>query len=419
MLYTAYEINRRAGAPALAAFSLMSRGLGAVPAPMAWHPGLKRIRALCEVVSSAHPTHTRPPFAIDSVPVGADRVPVREQPVSMTPFATLLRFEKPGVTGQPRVLVVGPMSGHFTTLIAPTIRTLLSDHDVYVLDWHNVRDVPADEGPFGLDDYIEHVMTALRELGEGVHVVAVCQPAVPVLAAVSLLAAADDPAQPQSMTLIAGPIDTRISPNRINQLAAAKPMSSFARLTTTVPRQYPGAGRLVYPGFLQLAGFMHMNRRRHLRAHYGLYRDLVNGQTARADATKAFYAEYGAIMDLPAEFYLETVERVFKEHLLPRGRLYWRGQRVDPSAIERTALLTVEGANDDLCSPGQTRAAHALCSGIPGDRKQQHLQEGVGHYGVFSGSRWEREIYPVLRSFIRSHDDVASPALQGTSARLP
>lgn len=417
MLYTAYEFNRLAGAPVLASYRLAANGLRAVPGSVARRGGVRQVQAFCEVMSRARPTHTRPSFGMDSVQVGDDVVPVRERALSVTPFATLLRFEKQGGGEQPRVLVVGPLSGHFTTLIAPTIRTMLSEHDVHVLDWHNARDVSVQHGPFGLDEYVEHVMAALRLLGPGTHVVAVCQPAVPVLAAASLLAAADDEAQPLSMTLMAGPIDTRINPNRVNDMAATRPMSFFERrLITTVPRYFRGAGRRVYPGFVQLAAFMNMNLGRHVKAHYGLYRDLVAGETERAQVTKAFYDEYGAVMDVPAEFYLETVQRVFKEHQLARGELVWRGQRVDPGAIERTALLTVEGANDDICSPGQTQAAHDLCTGLRSDLKRHHLQPGVGHYGVFSGSRWDREIYPVVRSFIARHDRQSVQALSPATA---
>jgi poly(3-hydroxybutyrate) depolymerase len=257
-------------------------------------------------------------------------------------------------------------------------------------------------------------MEALRQLGPDTHVVAVCQPAVPVLAAVALLAAADDPAQPRSVTLMAGPVDTRVNPNRTNTLAETKPLSWFERrVIDTVPARYAGAGRRVYPGVVQLTAFMSMNPKRHLSAHGRLYRDLVSGNTASAAATRAFYDEYGAVMDVPAEFYLETVGRIFQEHHLATGRLTWRGQHVDPGAITRTALLTVEGANDDICSPGQTKAAHDLCTGIPEERKHHHLQPGVGHYGVFSGSRWEAEVYPVLRTFIDSvhaREEIAAPA---------
>ncbi|MGY1722712.1 polyhydroxyalkanoate depolymerase [Blastococcus sp. SYSU DS0533] len=412
MLYRAYQWNRRATAPVLTASQLTARALQAVPAPLAGTPALRHVRAACDVLGHARPTHDRPAFGIESVLIDNETVAVQERPTMRTPFATLLHFEKPSVAGHPRVLVVGPMSGHFTTLIRPTIRTLLADHDVHVIDWHNARDIPVEHGPFGLDEYIEHVMEAIRFLGPGTHVVAVCQPAVPVLAAVALLAAAEDAAQPPSVTLMAGPIDTRVNPNRINTRAATKPLSWFERrVVDTVPKGYAGAGRRVYPGFVQLTAFMSMHPLRHLSAHGRLYRDLVAGNTERAAATRAFYDEYGAVMDVPAEFYLETVGRIFQEHALPTGRLSWRGQRVDPRAISRTALLTVEGENDDICSPGQTVAAHELCSGIPQERKHHHLQPGVGHYGVFSGSRWEAEIYPVVRAFIdRSSQRLAAPA---------
>jgi poly(3-hydroxybutyrate) depolymerase len=406
MLYTAYELQRRAGAPVVAASGLTARALHSLPRPLAATPAVRRLRAVCDIASRARPTHDRPAFGIESVPVDGRPVDVVEHAETATPFATLLHFRKPSVTGQPRVLVVGPMSGHFTTLIRPTIRTLLSDHDVYVLDWHNARDIPVEHGPFGLDEYVAHVMDALRHLGPDTHVVAVCQPAVPVLAAVALLAADGDAAQPRSLTLMAGPVDTRVNPNRVNEMAATRPLASFERrLIDTVPARYPGAGRRVYPGVVQLTAFMSMNPRRHVGAHVQLYKDLVAGNAERAAATRAFYDEYGAVMDVPAEFYLETVARIFQEHQLPTGRLTWRGRPVDPAAITRTALLTVEGARDDICSPGQTEAAHDLCTGIPPERKRHHLQPGVGHYGVFSGSRWDTEVYPVLRDFIAAAAD--------------
>jgi poly(3-hydroxybutyrate) depolymerase len=414
VLYTAYELNRRAGAPVVAASELTARALHALLPPLARTPAVRHVRAACEILAKARPTHDRPAFGIDTVRVDGELVDVFERTATKTPFGTLLHFAKPSVPSQPTVLVVGPMSGHFTTLIRPAIRTLLSDHDVYVIDWHNARDIPVDQGRFGLDEYIEHVMDALRHLGRDPHVVAVCQPAVPVLSAVALLAAADDPAQPRSVTLMAGPVDTRINPNRVNTAAATKPLSFFERrLISAVPSRYPGAGRRVYPGVVQLTAFMSMNVKRHLTAHASLYRDLVTGNTVRAESTRAFYDEYGAVMDVPAEFYLETVSRIFQQHDLADGRFTWRGQHVDPGAIRQTALLTVEGAQDDICSPGQTVAAHELCTGIPQERKRHHLQPGVGHYGVFSGSRWEAEVYPVIRSFI--DDAEASGAVEATS----
>jgi polyhydroxyalkanoate depolymerase len=410
VLYTAYELTRRAGAPVVHASALTVRGLDALPPVLRERRTVRHARAAHEIVSRSRATHERPAFGIDSVVSGGSDVRVQERPVSATPFATLLHFAKPERPGQPRVLVVGPLSGHFTTLITPTIRTLLADHDVHVLDWHNARDIPAAAGPFGLDEYIEHVMQALRDLGPGAHVVAVCQPAVPVLAAVALLAADDDAAQPASMTLIAGPIDTRVNPNRVNEAAARRPLSWFERrVITTVPPWYRGAGRRVYPGFVQLSAFMSMNRRRHLQAHVGLYKDLVAGRHEAAKATKDFYDEYGAVLDVPAEFYLETVGRIFQEHLLAKGELVWRGRRVDPGLIRHTALLAVEGAKDDICSPGQTLAALSLCTGLPADRKAHHLQPGVGHYGVFSGSRWEGEVYPVIRAFVQAAEAADLP----------
>jgi poly(3-hydroxybutyrate) depolymerase len=415
MLYSAYDVQRRMGTPVVATSRVTARALQALPGRLGRAPGVRHLQAACEIVARARPTHVRPAFGIDSVTIDGEQAPVSERPVTSTPFATLLHFAKPTVPGQPRVLVVGPMSGHFTTLVRPTIRTLLADHDVHVLDWHNARDIPTAHGAFGLDEYVEHVMNALRHLGPDTHVVAVCQPAVPVLAAVSLLAAADDPAQPASLTLMAGPVDIRINPNRVNEMATTRPMSFFERrLIDTVPRHYAGGGRRVYPGVTQLTAFMSMNPKRHMSAHVQLYRDLVAGNTTRAAATQAFYDEYGAVMDVPAEFYLDTIRRIFKDNHMATGQYTWRDQHVDPAAITRTALLTVEGAQDDICSPGQTYAAHDLCTGIPAERKRHHLQRGVGHYGVFSGSRWEAEVYPVVRSFIAESGADVRPATELT-----
>lgn len=329
---------------------------------------------------------------------------VEIQPEVATPFATVLHFAKEELGAQPKVLVVGPISGHFATLLRPTVRTLLADHDVYVLDWNNARDIPVADGPFGLDEYIDHVLQALRHLGPDTHVLAVCQPAPLVLAAVALLAAADDTAQPRSLTLMAGPIDTRVNVNRINALAERRPLSFYERfLTSRVPRRYRGAGRRVYPGVAQLTAFMALNGRRHVSSHVELYRALVAEDVEKATRIRDFYDEYGAVMDVPAEFYLETLQHIFMEHDLPRGAFTWRGEPIDLSAIQNTALLTVEGADDDMCSPGQTEAAHQLCTGLAPQMKQHHLQPGVGHYGVFAGSRWDSEIYPVVSKFIADH----------------
>jgi polyhydroxyalkanoate depolymerase len=411
MIYTAYEWQRRLSTPARSTSEFLARTLQSLPAPVAGLAGPRRLKAACEVVASARPTHVRPDWSIESVVVDGRLSDVDVRPVMTTPFATLRHFDKPAVSGQPPVLLVGPISGHFATLLRPTVRTLLADHDVYVLDWHNARDVPLAEGRFGLDEYIDHVVQALRYLGPDSHVLAVCQPAPLVLAAVAVLAAAGDAAQPRSLTLIAGPIDTRVNPGRINRIADRCRLSFYERvLTSRVPGSYPGAGRRVYPGLTQLAAFMSLNTRRHLSSHLDLYRALVTDDVATAARIRDFYDEYGAVMDVPAEFYLETLQHIFMEHALPRGTFTWRGQRVDPSAIRETALLTVEGALDDMCSPGQTEAAHRLCTGIAPENKHHHLQEGVGHYGVFAGARWESEIYPVIRGFIAAHHEVPMAA---------
>ena len=404
MIYAGYEASRLAGAPVVAAYRATARALRALPPSIGRRKPVRQVWAACEVMSGARATHTRPAYAIDSVLVDGEPVAVTEHESPTSPFATMIHFRKDIETTQPRVLVVGPLSGHFTTLIRPTIRTLLSDHDVYVLDWHNARDVAAVHGEFGLDDYIEHVMNALRHLGPDTHVVAVCQPAVPVLAAVALLAARDEESQPRSMTLIAGPVDCRVAPNEMNVLAESKPLSYFEKhVIDTVPRRYAGAGRRVYPGFVPLAAFMSMNMQRHLQSHLEMYRDLVDGNEEKARSSKEFYDEYGAVLDVFAGFYLDTVDRIFQRHLLAVGELTWRGERVDPSLIRRTALLTIEGERDQLCSPGQTDAAHGLCTSLPDSKRGRLLAADVGHYGVFSGSRWEADIYPVLRGFISEH----------------
>lgn len=322
-----------------------------------------------------------------------------------TAFGTLLHFRKDSEVLQPRVLVVAPLSGHFATLLRATVHTLLAEHDVYLTDWHNARDVPLAAGRFGLDEYTGHIMQFLEHLGPGVHLLAVCQPCVSALAATALMAQAGHAAQPRSLTLMAGPIDTRINPTRVNALATGKPMDWFERhLIATVPARYRGAGRRVYPGFLQLVAFMSMNLERHVKAHAEMYRQLTQGDFLEARETRTFYDEYFAVLDLAAEFYLETVKVVFQDHDLPRGRLRWRGEAVDPAAIRRTALLTVEGEKDDICSLGQTLAAHELCTSLRPYRKRHHMQAGVGHYGVFSGRRWQQQIYPIVRNLILSSE---------------
>ncbi len=405
MLYAAYQ--------ALDDFTLPLRRAAQLSAQLwsplverSWHGSLPRRVAACwEVFGRGGLSHRRPPFDIDSVAVRGRSVAVREEAVRTTPFATLLRFRKEGAPKQPRVLLVAPLSGHFSTLLRATVATLLPDHNVYITDWHNARDVPLESGSFGLDDYIAHVIAFLEAMGPGAHVIAVCQPCVQVLAAAAVMAEDRNPAQPRSMTLMAGPIDTRINPTEVNRLASERPMSWFERnVITRVPPRFAGAGRAVYPGFLQLTAFMSMNAERHVSAHRKLRDHLAHGETEKAEAIESFYNEYCAVLDLPAEFYLETVRAVFQEHLLPRGLMEFRGRRVDPGAIRRTALLTVEGERDDICGIGQTLAAQALCRGIRPHLKRHHLQLGAGHYGVFSGRRWSGQIYPLVEAMIRATD---------------
>ena len=367
-------------------------------------PFLRTASAAMELVAHSRTTHIRPPYGFTTVRVGNRDEVVTEEVVDETPFGTLLRFAKDTEVQQPRVLVVAPMSGHFSTLLRGTVEVLLPDHDVYITDWVNARDIPLSAGPFGFDDFTDHVIRFLGVMGPGSHVLAVCQPAPATLAAVALMAEDRNRCTPASMTLMAGPIDTRISPTQVNELANSKPIDWFERnLIGTVPERYPGAGRRVYPGAVQLQAFMSMNMDRHMRAHRTQFDNIIAGNVEAAAAHRRFYDEYFAVMDLPAEYYLETVQRVFQEHDLPRGTLMHRGRPVRPEAIRRTALLTVEGERDDICAIGQTMAALDLCPNIPLGMRQHHLQTGVGHYGVFSGRRWASEVYPKVRAMIEAH----------------
>ncbi|HJW11966.1 MAG TPA: polyhydroxyalkanoate depolymerase [Albitalea sp.] len=361
----------------------------------------RQLAAACEVLRLAEVTHRRPDWAIGSIAVQGEELAVVEQAVLRTPFATLRRFHKPGAPVQPRVLIVAPMSGHFATLLRDTVLTMLPDHDVHITDWHNARDVPLSAGRFGLAEYTEHLIRFVAEMGEGAHVVAICQPCVSALAAVALMSEDEHPATPASLTLMAGPIDCRISPTEVNKLAGAHSIDWFERnLISRVPWRHRGAGRRVYPGFVQLTAFMNMNRERHLSAFRDYYLHLVGDEPDKADAVRSFYEEYMAVADLPAEFYLETVSQVFQEYALPRGELRVHGRRIDPAAIRHTALLTVEGERDDICAPGQTLVAQDLCSGLRPYMRTHYVQPGVGHYGVFSGRRWKNQIYPMLRDVI-------------------
>jgi poly(3-hydroxybutyrate) depolymerase len=401
MLYLAYQTQSDIMVP-VRAWAAMAVAAGG-SSLLAENSATRNLTAAYELIARAGLTHTRPAFGIGSVTVGNRAVEVSEEAAAATPFGTLLHFKKHAATAQPRVLVVAPLSGHFATLLRATVRTMLPEHDVFITDWHNARDVPLTAGRFGVDEYVEHLIKFLEVMGPGTHMLAVCQPCVAALAAAAAMAEADHPAQPRSLTLMAGPIDTRVNPTRVNELAKTRSIEWFERnLIASVPLRHLGAFRRVYPGFVQLAAFMSMNIDRHVKAHRELYENLADGEAEKAAIIKAFYDEYFAVLDLTAEFYLETVRLIFQEHALPRGRLEYRGRRVDPAAIRRTMLFTVEGERDDICAVGQTVAAHDLCSKLRPYLKRHHMQPGVGHYGVFSGKRWENQIYPLLKNVILS-----------------
>ena len=407
MLYRAYQTYCDVMTPARAVASAATQFRDRVLGDAGKLPSVRRLFALAHVFEKSAITHDRPPYGITEAISGNRVVEVREEVALALPFGDLLRFSKPEVTvPQPKILVVAPLSGHFATLLRNTVETLLRDHDVYITDWKNARDVPLSAGSFGLEDYVDYIIRFLQEIGDpaekrGAHVLAVCQPCVPVLAAVAVMAQDDDPCQPRTMSLLGGPIDTRESPTVVNELATSKPYEWFeSNLIHSVPWRYRGAGRKVYPGFIQLTAFMSMNMDRHFGQFRKLYQHIADLEQVEAERIATFYDEYLAVLDLPAEFYLETIDKVFQRALLAKGEFTHRGRKVDCSAIRKTALLTVEGERDDICAVGQTAAAHSLCSSLRPHLKRHHLQPGVGHYGVFSGSKWENQVYPQVRNMV-------------------
>lgn len=403
MLYQAYQTQSDLMSPLRLLAQGSSAALWLGKTEGTW---LRKISASMEVFSRLRVTHSRPAYGISTVKVGERELAVTEEAVLSLPFGTLLRFKKeeaPDRPHQPAVLLVAPLSGHFATLLRETVRTLLQDHDVYITDWYNARDVALKHGAFGLDDYIAHMIRFTQAIGPGTHVVAVCQPCVAALATAALMAEDDDPAQPRSLTLMAGPVDCRVNPTAVNTLATSKPIEWFEKnLISHVPLPHAGYMRRVYPGFVQLSAFLSMNLDRHKKSFRDLYQHLVDGDVDKANVIRLFYDEYLAVNDLPAEFYLETVEKVFQTYDLALGKLSYRGRIVNPAAIRRTALMTVEGERDDICSVGQTVAAQDLCSSIRPFMKTHHVQTGVGHYGVFSGRRWNQQIYPRVREMIHA-----------------
>lgn len=369
----------------------------------------KSIAAGAEMFERSTRRYGKPDWMIESTLVGAERVPVHVTTVWERPFCNLVHFERALEHAprrpQPKLLIVAPMSGHYATLLRGTVEAFLPNHDVYITDWVDARMVPLADGRFDLDDYIDYVISMLHRLGGDCHVIAVCQPSVPVLAAIACMEAANDPYIPHSMTLMGGPIDTRINPTAVNKLAEERGIEWFRRnVITKVPFPHPGVLRDVYPGFLQLNGFVSMNLDRHLDAHKELFFNLVKGDGDSAQKKREFYDEYLAVMDLTAEFYLQTVETNFVHHALATGTMMHRGQKVDPAAIRNVALLTIEGEKDDISGLGQTEAAHRLCVNIPANRKAHYMQSGVGHYGVFNGSRFRSEIAPRIADFVLTND---------------
>lgn len=407
MFYQLYELNHAALAPFRAAADLMRMAYANPMNPVS-HTVLGRtMAASLEVFERSTRRYGKPEFGLNETTIDGKTVSVHEKIVWSRPFCNLIHFERslPSGHGQdPRFLIVAPMSGHYATLLRGTVEALLPGADIYITDWMDARMVPVTEGNFDLEDYIDYVIEMLHHLGRDTHVIAVCQPSVPVLAAAAIMEDARDPLVPSSMTLMGGPIDTRINPTAVNQLAKQKPLEWFQdNVVMNVPWPQPGFMRAVYPGFLQLSGFMSMNLDRHMIAHKDFFMHLVKNDGEPAEKHRDFYDEYLAVMDLTAEFYLQTVDMVFMKHALPKGELMHRGKRVDPTAIRNVALLTVEGENDDISGVGQTQAAHTICINIPDHMRMHYLQPDVGHYGVFNGSRFRREIVPRILAFAKQH----------------
>jgi poly(3-hydroxybutyrate) depolymerase len=415
MLYALHETQRALMGPWTGAAGAMARMFSEPGNGWSQLPGASQLAAGSELMYRLGKDYEKPSFDIHRVEAHGREVAVLEQVALELPFCRLLHFARysndaAGVAAlhaDPAVLLVAPLSGHHATLLRDTVKTLLRDHDVYITDWTDARMVPLEHGAFHLDDYVDYIRQFIGQLGaETLHVVSVCQPTVPVLAAVSLMASAGE-TTPRTLTLMGGPIDTRCNPTRPDDLATQHPLDWFRHtVIQPVPANYPGRGRLVYPGFLQHAGFVAMNPGHHLFSHWDFYRNLARGYTDDADAHRRFYDDYNAVLDMAAEFYLDTIDVVFQRHLLPKGEWSVRGDPVRPQDIRRTALLTVEGERDDISGLGQTEAAHALCSGIPRKRKRHLLAPDVGHYGIFSGRRWRDDTYPHLRAFIRAHHEL-------------
>ncbi|WP_174064203.1 polyhydroxyalkanoate depolymerase [Agrobacterium larrymoorei] len=411
MFYQIYEMNHAAMAPLRASADLMRQACNNPLNPISNTAFGRSLDAGFEVFERLTRRYCKPEFGLTQTEIDGAAVNVAEEAVWSKPFCKLIHFKRdlPAERADdPKVLLVAPMSGHYATLLRGTVEALLPHADIYITDWIDARTVSLSEGGFDLDDYISYIIAMLHHVGKGAHIVAVCQPSVPVLAAVSIMEADNDEFAPASMTLMGGPIDTRVNPTAVNQLATAKPIEWFRdNVVMQVPWPQAGVGRSVYPGFLQLSGFMSMNLDRHMTAHKDFYLNLVKNDGDSAEKHREFYDEYLAVMDLTSEFYLQTVETVFIEHALPRGKMTHRGRTVEPAAIRNVALFTVEGENDDISGVGQTKAAHDLCSNLPQEMRRHYMQPDVGHYGVFNGSRFRRDIVPQMVAFFHAHGSQA------------
>ena len=404
MLYDAYEVQRSLLTGASRAASMGAGWLNNPANPWSYASMGPIVAASLDVFAHASAPRGKPEFGIAETRIGRKTVAVREEIVLRKPFGQLKHFAKAGGEGQPKLLIVAPMSGHYATLLRGTVERMLPRHDVFITDWRDAKLVPLADGSFDLDDYIDYLIEFLSAIGPDAHVLAVCQPAVPAFAAVALMNADKHPCRPKTLTMMGGPIDTREAPTAVNTLATQRPHAWFQRnVIATVPMIYPGAGRKVYPGFLQLAGFMTMNLGSHLVSHWEMFKHLVEGDDESADATRDFYDEYRAVCDMAAEYYLQTVDVVFQRHLLPKGELKHRGRRVDPKAISHTALLAIEGERDDISGIGQTKAALGLAPRLPPAKKHYHLAKGVGHYGIFNGRKWREQIAPIVEKFIAAN----------------
>ncbi|BBC71201.1 esterase [Altererythrobacter sp. B11] len=405
MLYHAYEMQRALLSSASRWAEIGAELLDNPSLPMGYFGMGPTMASALKVFAHIYEDRGKPAFNIDSVTVEGKEWPVAEAVVFEKPFGSLRHFRREGLPkGAPRLMIVAPMSGHYATLLRGTVARMVENQEVWITDWADAKMVPLSEGDFDLDDYIDYLIEFLHFTGEGTHMLAVCQPSVPAFAAAAVMGAEKDPFRPATLTMMGGPVDTRASPTSVNDVAMERPLSWFRNnVVATVPMNYPGAGRQVYPGFLQLAGFISMNLQNHMMSHFEMFKHLTMGDQESADATKKFYDEYLSVCDMTAEFYLETIDQVFQRHTLPRGEFNHRGKLIDPGAIRDTALLAIEGERDDISGIGQTRAALDLARSLPEAQKKYHFAREVGHYGIFNGSKWRQRIAPVVEEWMRTH----------------